>query len=84
MKNFQVIVIVVFVAAAVLGVLVFSGAIPIGSDKQAGQGTVVLWGTIPASILSPLIEDFNNANPTFVLKYVQKYPDTLIKICLKR
>ena len=34
--NFQLIIIVVFIAAAILGVLVFSGAIPIGEKEKAG------------------------------------------------
>ncbi|MES3032096.1 MAG: extracellular solute-binding protein [Patescibacteria group bacterium] len=75
--NFQIIIIVVFIALAVLGVLVFSGAIPIGGDQSAGgQGTVVLWGTVSQGAMFPLIEEFNNANPTFILKYVQKSQDT--------
>ncbi len=71
--NFQVIVLIIFVAAAILGVLVFSGVIPIGGNSNPGaQGTVVLWGTEKASILGPLIDDFNRANPTLILKYVEK------------
>ncbi len=73
MKNFQLITIIVFIALAVFGVLVFSGAIPIGNDNTPGSlGTVVLWGTEKTSALTPLLEEFNNANPTFVVKYVQK------------
>ena len=73
MKNFQLITIVVFIALAVFGILVFSGAIPIGNDKGAGSsGTVVLWGTTKTTIMLPLLEEFNNANPTFTVKYVQK------------
>ena len=44
MKNFQLITIVVFVVLAILGLLVFSGTIPLGdSNTSQGQGTVVLW-----------------------------------------
>lgn len=76
--NFQVIILVVFIAAAIFGVLVFSGVISIGGNKSAtgAQGTVVLWGTVKAQTLSSLFEDFNRANPTFVVKYVEKSPDT--------
>ena len=65
-------------AAALFGILVFAGLIKIGSDSnQAGSlGTVVLWGTESSQTMSQIIEDFNNANPTFVVKYVQKYPET--------
>ncbi|MEK7060304.1 MAG: extracellular solute-binding protein, partial [Patescibacteria group bacterium] len=76
--NFQIIILVVFIAAAVLGVFVFSGAIPLGSQKNSSgsQGTVVLWGTVKAQTLFSLIDDFNRANPTFVVKYEEKSPDT--------
>jgi len=76
--NFQTIIIVVFMALALFGVLVFSGTIPLGSKKNANGslGTVVLWGTINMQLISPALEDFNRANPTFVVKYVQKNPET--------
>ena len=71
--SFQLITIIVFIALAVFGVLVFSGVIPIGSDNEAGGlGTVVLWGTVKAQTMGPLLEEFNNANPSLVVKYVQK------------
>ena len=46
--NFQIIILVVFIAAAILGVFVFSGAIPLGNqgNNTGAQGTVVLWGTV--------------------------------------
>lgn len=76
--NFQIIILIVFIVAAVLGVLVFSGAIPLGSQSSdtTAQGTVTLWGTVKAQTLSSLIDDFNRANTTFVVKYVEKSPDT--------
>src|SRR3989338_1760425 len=75
--NFQLIIIIVFIALAIFGVLVFSGAIPIGNKNQAGGlGTVVLWGTVKSGAMSSLLEDFNNANPTFIVKYEEKFPDT--------
>ncbi len=77
MKNFQLIILIVFIAAAVFGVLVFSGVIPIGNNNDTGgQGTVVLWGTIGFQVISAPLDDFNRANPSFVLKYVQKDPQT--------
>ncbi|MFA5095098.1 MAG: extracellular solute-binding protein [Candidatus Paceibacterota bacterium] len=76
--NFQIIILIVFIVAAILGVLVFSGAIPLGSDggDTGIQGTVVLWGTIKAGIINTLLDDFNRGNPTFIVKYVEKSPDT--------
>lgn len=71
--NFQIITLIVFIALAVFGILVFSGAIPIGkSNTPLGQGTVVLWGTVGNATIAPLMEEFNNANPSFVVQYVQK------------
>lgn len=73
--NFQIIIIIVFIVAAIFGVLVFSGAIPIGKS-QGALGTVILWGTAPTSAMSPILKDFNDANPTFIVDYVQKSFDT--------
>jgi multiple sugar transport system substrate-binding protein len=76
-ENFQLITIIVFIAFAILGVLVFSGAIPIGKNNKSGSlGTVVLWGTVKADVMAPLLEEFNNANTTLVVKYAQKSSDT--------
>ncbi|MES2023203.1 MAG: extracellular solute-binding protein [Patescibacteria group bacterium] len=77
MKNFQLIMLIVFIVAAILGVLVFSGAIPIGkSDTPGVGGTVVLWGTLNQQLMAPAVADFNTANPNYILKYVQKSPAT--------
>ena len=77
MKNFQIIIMVVFIALAVFGVLVFSGAIPIGDDDDPGAlGTVVLWGTIKNETMTSLLEKFNNDNQLFTVQYVQKSVDT--------
>lgn len=72
-NNFQLIVVIIFVVGAVVGVFVFSGAIPIGNkNTPGGKGTVTLWGTYSSNTLSPIISNFNTANPTFVLNYVEK------------
>jgi len=75
--NFQLISIIVFIALAIFGVLVFSGALPIGNSNTPGSlGTVVLWGTVKSSAVSTLLQEFNTANTTFTLKYVQKDADS--------
>ena len=82
--NFQLIILIVFIAAAVFGVLVFSGAIPLGGgDTEGGLGTVTLWGTVPSNILSSALKEFNDANQTFVVKYVQKSSETFDKDLLE-
>ena len=70
--NFQLIILVIFIVAAIFGILVFSGAIPIGSGGAGSLGSVVLWGTVPTNVMSPVLKDFNDANQSFVVKYVQK------------
>ncbi len=74
--NFQLILVIVFIAAAIVGILVFSGAIPIGGDKAGSQGTVVLWGTVPGGLISEALDEFNKANTAFVVKYEQKSANT--------
>lgn len=74
--NFQIILLVIFVVGAILGVLVLSGAIPINKNKVGGVGSVVLWGTMPSSLISPVLRDLNDNNPNFTINYVQKSVDT--------
>ena len=75
--NFQIIILIIFIALAILGLLVFSGVINIGGQTKPGAlGTVVLWGTAKAQTVNTALEKFNRANPTFIVKYVQKNPET--------
>ncbi|MEI6580628.1 MAG: extracellular solute-binding protein [bacterium] len=75
--NFQIIIIVIFIAAAIFGILVFSGTIPIGNKNNSNaQGTVVIWGTAKSDAVSLALENFNRSNKTFIVKYVQKFPET--------
>jgi ABC-type glycerol-3-phosphate transport system substrate-binding protein len=73
--SFQIVVLLLFIAAAVFGVFVFSGAIPIGNSGEGGaEGTVVVWGTVKNNDLFKAFEDFHNANPGFRVNYVEKTP----------
>lgn len=76
--NFQIIILVVFMVGALFGLLTFSGMIDIGKSgtKDGSLGTVVLWGTVKSEYIATALEDFNRANPTFVVKYVKKEPET--------
>ena len=75
--NFQLIILIIFIVAAIFGILVFSGAIPIGSNgSQVSQNTVVMWGTIPEDVMANPIDAFNKANTAYTVKYVQKSADT--------
>ncbi|OGI67862.1 hypothetical protein A2738_03205 [Candidatus Nomurabacteria bacterium RIFCSPHIGHO2_01_FULL_42_15] len=82
--NFQLIIIIIFIALAVFGVLVFSGAIPLGKKTEPGSlGTVVLWGTESGATMAPLVEGFNTANPAFIVQYVPKSPENFDKDLLE-
>ncbi len=72
--TFQIIVVIIFIAAAIFGILVFSGAIPLGNTSTQATGTVVMWGTVKSSTMAPLLEDFNRTNSTFTVTYVEKSP----------
>ena len=75
--NFQIIFLVVFIFAAIVGILVFSGAIPLGGDEDGqGIGTVFLWGTVKSQTIIPLLEEFNATNENFVVAYVEKNEET--------
>ncbi len=71
--NFQIVVVVIFFILAIFGVLVFSGAIPIGEKNEpGGLGTVTIWGTERSGLVNPLLEEFNKINTSFVVKYEEK------------
>lgn len=74
--NFKVIMIIVFVIGAVFGLFVFSGAIPLGNNSSKSVSTVTLWGVLPVAEMADIIDNFNASNPTFIVKYVQKYSET--------
>ncbi len=62
--------------AAVLGLLVFSGSIPLGENKEGElQGTITIWGTFRADIVNTLLDEFNTANPTVAVSYIEKSKD---------
>ncbi len=75
--NFQLIVTIVFIVLAIFGVLVFSGVIPIGSEEEGSLGTVVIWGTVKEGVMAVLLEEFNYANPAFVIQYVEKSAESV-------
>jgi ABC-type glycerol-3-phosphate transport system substrate-binding protein len=70
MNNFNTILIAVFLAFFVLGVLIFSGAIKIPDRSNKPQGKVVLWGTFPGSAFNTVLESINSNNLS--LSYVEK------------
>lgn len=88
MNNFQTILVAIFLAFFVFAVLIFSGAI--NMDGKKGQslvsGKVVIWGTIPSSQISMLIQNIINDDSASI-KYVEqdkdKYQNNLIEAFAK-
>ncbi|MBI4118296.1 MAG: extracellular solute-binding protein [Parcubacteria group bacterium] len=64
----------IFGAFLILGIVIFSGLIPLGSDAPQGVGgTVVVWGTVSAARLSEPLVALNNKNKgLFEVQYVEK------------
>lgn len=77
MKNIglQNIIMVVFIAAAVIALIVFSGLVDVGGeDQQNAQGSILVWGTIPYSTMQQYIDRTEGKNLTVV--YEVQNPDT--------
>ena len=78
-NNFRIILIAVFLAFFVFAVMIFSGLIPIGSggkSSSTASGTVVIWGTMPAQDISPIIDNINIQNQNLVVRYLEQDPNT--------
>jgi ABC-type glycerol-3-phosphate transport system substrate-binding protein len=58
----------VFVVGAVLAFLVFSGAIKFGADKKVARGKVVVWGTIPYSVMQTYVDKSKTKNLSIIYK----------------
>jgi ABC-type glycerol-3-phosphate transport system substrate-binding protein len=74
MSNFKLILIGIFAAAAVFGMMVFSGIISLGGSSSATevQGSVTVWGTFDSRALSGFLSDFNTRNQKISIIYQQK------------
>jgi ABC-type glycerol-3-phosphate transport system substrate-binding protein len=80
MNNFQTILVAVFLAFFVFGVMIFSGLIDFGSKTKSNNisGEIIVWGTLPSSQISELL--FNNlpgSGDAFSVTYVEKKVDEL-------
>ena len=63
MSNFQISLMVVFGAFAVIAVLIFAGVLPgLNSAENSFAGEIVIWGTIPESKMNKPLDDFNQEN----------------------
>ena len=79
MNNFQTILVAIFLAFFVFGVLIFSGVLKIGGSKKgvdAITGKVVIWGDLPKNEVANLFETgLSNSSGSFSIKYVQQNKD---------
>jgi ABC-type glycerol-3-phosphate transport system substrate-binding protein len=56
--------------AALLAVLIFSGKVPLGSNKaNTPAGEVVMWGTLPETSMNSIVQSFNNQAKTYRVTY---------------
>jgi len=79
MNNFQTILIAIFLAFFVFAVLIFSGAIKIGSDTSTNgnlQGKIVIWGTFPKNVFLDSADSITRSNDSLSLSYVSKDSST--------
>lgn len=75
MKPFQVIVIIIFLAAGVIALLMFAGVIKIGdqSTNNSKARTIIrIWGTLSPERLGPIIQKFNEENQTYEIRYAYR------------
>ncbi len=75
---FQTLLFGAFAVAALIGVFVFATHTGKGNSGPATIGTVVIWGTLPASAMQTLLTEATKADQTLKdVSYVQKDPNTL-------
>lgn len=76
----QTIVLAVFGVGIILGVLFFSGKVPLPNyNKKATSltGSVVVWGVLPYVQVRPIFDAIQNDNEELKLAYSQKSPETV-------
>ncbi len=76
----QIIVLVVFGAGIILGILFFSGKIKVPWDKKAQQGIsgqVTVWGVLPYQQMKPIFDKLQLDNENLKLTYAEKKPETM-------
>ncbi len=77
---FQAVVLGGFVIFLLIGFLGFSGKIPFPSgSKDVNYGEVVLWGTIPSSIMQSTISEKVRTDQNVIIKYIEKNRETFTR-----
>ena len=75
MSSFKAIILAIFIVAAVVGVLMFSGIINIGGSSSTSttmKGSVAVWGTVPYSGMSAFLQEYNLRNQDINVSYQEK------------
>lgn len=76
----QTIVLVVFGLGIILGVLFFSGKVPLPGDKKKTDGptgSVVIWGVLPYSQMSSFLDGIEQSYDELELSYIEKKSETI-------
>lgn len=69
-SKFQLILLAVFGFFVIVAVMIFSGAIKVGKDSSPTAGAqLTLWGTIPKSAMTQILDKVNENNKSFRLSY---------------
>ena len=79
MTNFQTILLGIFIGGFVFAVLIFSGLIDFGSEKDEDlslTGEVTIWGTLPKVYFTEAFEIVSSDKEGLIIKYVEKDRDT--------
>jgi ABC-type glycerol-3-phosphate transport system substrate-binding protein len=79
MNNFQTILVAIFLAFFVFGVLIFSGLLKVGNTKNSTnkpQGKVIVWGTFNAPDVLSVFDKIQETNQDLILTYVRKDEST--------
>lgn len=90
MNNFQTILVAIFLAFFVFGVMIFSGALNIGNGKKGPgniMGKIIIWGDLPAKEVASLFSGLSNSDNSLTVKYVEQnkedYQQNLIEAYAK-
>lgn len=73
MNNFQTILVAIFLAFFVFGVLIFSGIINFKSTPADSlTGNVTIWGTLPSDEVLDLFSNIDQSNSALVVNYIEQ------------
>jgi ABC-type glycerol-3-phosphate transport system substrate-binding protein len=76
-KIFQIVLLGVFAVFILIGLLAFSGKLPLPTSAgDVNYGSVTLWGTLPASVVSPVLAEKLQSEKGISIKYVEKSKET--------